>query len=236
MAGVGPRRVPRAPARRTADPPRRRAPGRSGPVFERVRDHLAERGRMTLSRTYAALADAFDLGQRIFQAPFSWKALGIDVQGRSRVLRVNYCTSHQIRTYADRLLEPEISDVDDNREDRTDAVSVFNGPPPCVRLCADENEEIDAVAAWLRRRVEEGVTPDTVGVFVRCDAELPRATRAIEEAGLEPGRLEENVAVPAGKVPVGTMHLAKGLEFSAVAVMACDDHMIPLQERIEANR
>jgi superfamily I DNA/RNA helicase len=30
----------------------------------------------------------------------------------------------------------------------------------------------------------------------------------------------------------GTMHLAKGLEFKVVAVMACDD-VLPLQERIE---
>lgn len=30
------------------------------------------------------------------------------------------------------------------------------------------------------------------------------------------------------------MHLAKGLEFRAVAVMACDDEVSPLQSRIEA--
>jgi superfamily I DNA/RNA helicase len=30
------------------------------------------------------------------------------------------------------------------------------------------------------------------------------------------------------------MHLAKGLEFRAVAVMACDDEVIPLQDRIES--
>jgi superfamily I DNA/RNA helicase len=29
------------------------------------------------------------------------------------------------------------------------------------------------------------------------------------------------------------MHLAKGLEFRAVAVMACDDEVLPLQTRIE---
>ena len=29
------------------------------------------------------------------------------------------------------------------------------------------------------------------------------------------------------------MHLAKGLEFRAVAVMACDDEVVPLQARIE---
>ena len=30
------------------------------------------------------------------------------------------------------------------------------------------------------------------------------------------------------------MHLAKGLEFRAVVVMACDDEIIPSQTRIEA--
>ena len=34
-------------------------------------------------------------------------------------------------------------------------------------------------------------------------------------------------------VSVSTMHLAKGLEFRAVAVLACDDEVIPLQARIE---
>ena len=37
-----------------------------------------------------------------------------------------------------------------------------------------------------------------------------------------------------GKMSISTMHLAKGLEFRAVAVMACDDEIIPLQERMES--
>ena len=67
---------------------------------------------------------AGDLGQRIFQQPFSWKALGVDVRGRSRTLRVNYRTSHQIRTQADRLLGPVVTDVDGNAEERADTVFV----------------------------------------------------------------------------------------------------------------
>ncbi len=35
-----------------------------------------------------ALFFAGDLGQRIFQTPFSWKSLGIDIRGRSSTLRV----------------------------------------------------------------------------------------------------------------------------------------------------
>jgi ATP-dependent exoDNAse (exonuclease V) beta subunit len=71
-----------------------------------------------------------DLGQRIFQLPFSWKSLGVDVRGRSHTLRVNYRTSHQIRGRTDRLLPWELSDMDGNVEHRGSTVSVFSGPEP----------------------------------------------------------------------------------------------------------
>jgi mRNA-degrading endonuclease RelE of RelBE toxin-antitoxin system len=73
-----------------------------------------------------ALFFAGDLGQRIFQQPFSWKSLGVDIRGRSRTLRVNYRTSHQIRAQADRLLGPALADVDGVSEDRGDTVSVVS--------------------------------------------------------------------------------------------------------------
>jgi mRNA-degrading endonuclease RelE of RelBE toxin-antitoxin system len=181
-----------------------------------------------------ALFFAGDLGQRIFQAPFSWKSLGVDVRGRSRTLRVNYRTSHQIRAQADRLLGPEVMDVDGIREDRSDTISVFNGPPPEIRLLSDEGAEIDAVGTWLGQRVEEGTAAHAVGVFVRSPAELGRAREAAERAGLPFKALDEHAETTNGHISISTMHLAKGLEFSAVAVMACDDEVIPLQERIEA--
>ena len=71
-----------------------------------------------------------DLGQRIFQQPFSWLALGVDIRGRSKTLKVNYRTSHQIRKQADKLLGPNVSDVDGNLEERSHTVSVFNGTLP----------------------------------------------------------------------------------------------------------
>ena len=48
---------------------------------------------------------AGDLGQRIFQQPFSWRALGVDIRGRSSALRLNYHASHQIRARADTLID-----------------------------------------------------------------------------------------------------------------------------------
>lgn len=181
-----------------------------------------------------ALFFAGDLGQRIFQQPFSWKSLGVDIRGRSTTLRVNYRTSHQIRMQADRLLGPEVADVDGNREDRSDTVSVFNGPPPLIQVLDSEEEEIATVADWLRQRHQSGVLPHELGLFVRSKTQLDRAKAAAEKAALPFKVLDETTTPAPGRFAISTMHLATGLEFRAVAVMACDDEVIPLQQRIEA--
>jgi mRNA-degrading endonuclease RelE of RelBE toxin-antitoxin system len=180
-----------------------------------------------------ALFFAGDLGQRIFQQPFSWLALGVDIRGRSRNLRVNYRTSHQIRTQADRLLGPEVSDADGNTEQRADTISVFNGPQPDIRTLSSQRDEATAVAEWISARAKEGIAPHEFGVFIRSEAQLDRAHGAIQQAGLPFKILDENVETTIGHASISTMHLAKGLEFRAVVVMACDDEVIPLQERIE---
>jgi superfamily I DNA/RNA helicase/mRNA-degrading endonuclease RelE of RelBE toxin-antitoxin system len=175
-----------------------------------------------------------DLGQRIFQQPFSWNALGVDVRGRSKTLRVNYRTSHQIREHADRLLGPEISDADGNREERRHTVSVFNGPAPQIRVFDSEAGESSAIGGWLRAMAVDGIPLQEIGLFVRSSDQVPRAVAALPAAGLSGRVLDEHIDVRPGAVNVATMHLAKGLEFKAVAVMACDDEIVPLQSRIDA--
>ncbi len=180
-----------------------------------------------------ALFFAGDIGQRIFQQPFSWKALGVDLRGRARTLRVNYLTSHQIRLQADRLLSTQLSDVDGNTDERGDTISVFNGPPPEIQVVATNNEEIKIVSTWISAHINAGIAPHEFGVFVRSAAELPRARAAVEAAGILFKLLDEQVETTNGHISISTMHLAKGLEFRAVVVMACDDEIIPLQARIE---
>ena len=177
---------------------------------------------------------AGDLGQRIFQQPFSWKAQGVEIQGRSRTLHINYRTSHQIRMQADRLLGAEVSDVDGNIEDRRGTVSVFNGTAPVIEVLSDQKAEIEKVGFWLTARTAEGLIPHEIAVFVRSSAELARARAAAEISGMPCKVLDEKVEVSHGYASISTMHLAKGLEFRAVAVMACDDETIPLQLRIES--
>ncbi len=181
-----------------------------------------------------ALFFAGDLGQRIFVPPFSWGALGVDVRGRSSTLRVNYRTSHQIRQSADRLLPTSVRDADGLDDNRSGSISTFNGPTPVVSRLADASEEAGRVAAIIAELRATGLPPEDIAVFVRSDAELPRARQAVSLAKVEPFELSERIVERAGRLSIGTMHLAKGLEFRAVIVMACDAEVLPQASRIES--
>lgn len=181
-----------------------------------------------------ALFFAGDLGQRIFQTPFSWKSLGVDIRGRSQSLRINYRTSHQIRQHADRLLPSDLADVDGVSESRRSTISIFNGPDPTLIAAASPEREAAEVGSWLTTCTGDGMAPHEIGVFVRSPAQLARAREAVRSAGLAAVELDGREDHRPGHVAISTMHLAKGLEFRAVAVMACDDEVIPLQERMES--
>jgi hypothetical protein len=171
-----------------------------------------------------ALFLAGDIGQRIFHLPFSWARLGLDIRGRSHCLKVNYRTSHQIRVAADRLLPSSITDVDGVEEGRRGTVSVFDGPVPELLIADDEITERAGVAAFLGRCIQADFTPNEIAVLVRGNGQLGRARAAIAAAGHDPR--EE------GSVKIATMHEAKGLEFRAVVVMACDDDVLPDPARL----
>jgi nucleoid DNA-binding protein len=81
--------------------------------------------------------------------------------------------------------------------------------------------------------IDQGVDASEIGIFVRSENEIQRARAVVTVSGQAALELSERVEEPGGRVSIGIMHLAKGLEFKAVAVMACDDDALPLQERVE---
>lgn len=179
-------------------------------------------------RFFAALAPgkadglflAGDVGQRIFQHPYSWASLGVDVRGRSHTLKVCYRTSLQIRRAADRLLPAVLRDTDGLEDERRGIISVFDGPAPEVKSFEAEAAEAGCVRETIEGWLGEGIAAPEIGLFVRTSQLVPRARSAI--TGLVGA--EEMVTAP--------MSLAKGLEFRAVVVMACDEGILPLDERV----
>ena len=77
-------------------------------------------------------------------------------------------------------------------------------------------------------------SPHEIAVFVRSEEEFPRAAKALEISGIPFIILDSNMEVSLHKATLAVMHLAKGLEFKTVAVMACDTNVIPSHTRIES--
>ena len=92
---------------------------------------------------------------------------------------------------------------------------------------------METVAAWLSKLADEDLAPEEISLFVRSSDQIDRATAAAEKTGLPYTVLDSDMQTTAGHISISTMHLAKGLEFRAVAAIACDDEVVPLQERIE---
>jgi hypothetical protein len=181
-----------------------------------------------------SLVFAGDVGQRIFRWPFSWLAAGIDVRGRAQRLKINYRTSAQIRRFSDRLLPSSITEVDDEAEERG-ALSLLRGPEPEIRGSDDLSGEIAILVKWLNTVRSRGVSPGEIAIFARTRRALQdRAEPALKQAGLVGGWLSPDHDFDSGKICLGTLHSAKGLEFRAVAVVACDDNHLPLKAAIDA--
>jgi UvrD/REP helicase N-terminal domain len=118
-----------------------------------------------------------DVGQRIFQHPFSWVSLGVNVRGRSHTLKVCYRTSQQIRRAADRLLPTVLRDIDGLEDERRGIISVFDGPTPEVKLLATISAEADTVRQAVEIWLGEGIAGQEIGLFVRTPQLVARASR-----------------------------------------------------------
>ena len=167
---------------------------------------------------------AGDLGQRIIRFSFPWTKHGIDLRGRSRVLKVNYRTTHEIRSMADRLTSEVVTDADDISSNRKGTVSLLSGPRPEIRQFASEAEEVDGVAQWLDHLYRDLEMPaEAVAIFIRSDREMGRAIDALRKSLYGMERVQPTIV---------QMFKAKGLEYRAAVVMACDNGVIPSPDRL----
>jgi len=165
---------------------------------------------------------AGDIGQRIFRAPFPWSAAKVEVRGRSRSLKVNYRTSHQIRVGSQSLLPETLVEADGSEESRVGVTSVFEGPKPELLAFSSCDEELLKLAEWIKALLSAGVGENEIAMLARTKEVLAEYATAFENTN--PG------------INFLSMHDSKGTEFQAVAVVALDHHILPDEGRLLAAR
>lgn len=171
-----------------------------------------------------------DAHQRIYGRKASMSACGIHVRGRAKRLRLNYRTTHEIRAWAVSVLEGlSVDDLDEGMDTLKGYVSVAHGPTPEIAECRSEGEELEALSAWVRRQSEEGVSTADIGVLAATNQQVDRIEKYLELSGETVLVLTANKADDRKQpgIRIATMHRAKGLEFSSVAVLFLSEGVYP---------
>lgn len=177
-----------------------------------------------------------DSHQRIYDRRSSLSKVGIEVRGRSRRLRINYRTTHEILRWSLAVLgEGDFDDLDTgtDTQDRAGYHSFLHGSPPTVVGFDTAGDMASGLAEQIAQWIEDGVEPSEIGVAARAQGAFSVVERALGEADMRCFRLGRDLKFGEG-VALGTMHRMKGLEYRCMAVVAVGADQIPSPQALAA--
>jgi superfamily I DNA/RNA helicase len=207
-------------------------------VVDEVQD-ISEIGLKLLHSLVGDVPDGLflvgDGTQRIFTKGYSSRGLGIDIAGRSVILRKNYRNTRQILEAAFPLIADEwrgeVHGAGGDPETAAPVPSVREGPRPAIVRCATFADEV----RFLRNEVKyllktERYTPREICVMARSDGYRQIAMKALEEGGVPVIHYRAEVSDPLGdteKVRVSSLHSGKGHEYAAVLICGLVEGVLP---------
>lgn len=171
-----------------------------------------------------------DSHQRIYDRRSSLSKVGIAVRGRSKKLKINYRTTHEILGWSMALLgEGDFDDLDGGAESQDYAGyhSYRHGPMPELSGHRAAKVQMDALAERVKQWVADGVHEDSIGVAARARTSFEPVRRALESVGVQVCELPTDLPKAEG-IRLGTMHRMKGLEFERLAIVDVDDRTVPM--------
>lgn len=208
-------------------------------VVDEAQDLHEAQWRLLRAAVAPGVNDLFIVGdshQRIYDRRSSLSKVGIEVRGRSRRLRINYRTTHEILRWSLAVLgEGDFDDLDigTDTQDRAAYHSFLHGPPPTVAGFDTAGDMAAGLAEQIVRWIDDGVEPSEIGVAARSQGAFSVVERALAAAGVRSFRLGRDLKFGDG-VALGTMHRMKGLEYRCMAVIAVGADQVPSPQALAA--
>ena len=209
-----------------------------------------------------SLLICYDYAQNIYQRKSSWKKLGINVAGKRSInlsasndnLSKNYRNTREITKFAKLIYNDKIPTKDEN-DTIYDITKIqgnaSKGPQPIVEFCYDRQQEYEMVTEWIKNLIEsESLQYSDILIIYPAkrlndfDLEyefipylhsqnIPYNWITKDRFSKSSFHLDENT------VKISTIQSAKGMDFEAVAVVACDnikDEQVETQLYISVTR
>jgi superfamily I DNA/RNA helicase len=200
-------------------------------VVDEAQDFHAEEWRLIRAIAPPGPNDLFIVGdahQRIYGPKVTLRGCGVNVQGRSSKLRINYRTTEQIRAWAMAVLHGiDTDDLDGERDEEQGYKSLLSGPKPEVRHFGTKAEE----CAFLGQRIKDLVAdrpPEEVCLVARTNKMLRDDYQPVlKDLGVRHTLLDKNRESQG--VRLATMHRVKGLEFPIMILAGVSASVLPLK-------
>lgn len=176
-----------------------------------------------------------DAHQRIYRNHPTLSKCGINIRGRSSILKINYRTTEEIRKHAFALLNGvSFDDMDGDIDLGDKCQSLTHGKEPILKSFANANEEFEYILSEIKRLEDSGVALTDICVVARTKKLVDDYVALFTKAGVQSYKIKRNKTDDRkfNGVRVATMHRVKGLEFEYVFIAAVNNRIIPLATAI----
>ena len=167
--------------------------------------------------------DAQSIYQRRRAQQFSFKSLGIQAQGRTTILKINYRNTRQILQTAS-MVAADLLKPEDSADDGVPLVQPVScgrdGHEPVVIRLPSLRDEAIKIAELLSAAHQEGYAWGDMAIICRHYAEMERCATVLRYRQL-PHEVRKGSGTfhpLADTIKLLTMHVSKGLEFPVVAL------------------
>ena len=167
--------------------------------------------------------DAQSIYQRRRAQQFSFKSLGIQAQGRTTILKINYRNTRQILQTAS-MVAADLLKSEDCTDDGVPLVQPVScgreGHQPVIIRLPSLRDEAVKIAELLSAAHQEGYAWGDMAIICRHYSEMERCAEVLRHRQL-PHEVRKGSGTfnpLADTIKLLTMHVSKGLEFPVVAV------------------
>ncbi|MDD2923630.1 NERD domain-containing protein/DEAD/DEAH box helicase [Rhodoferax sp.] len=185
--------------------------------------------------------DAQSIYERARSKQFSFKSVGIQAQGRTTILKINYRNTRQILHTAS-LVAADLLTADDCDDDGVLLLKPVScgrdGPEPIIIQLPTLREEAEAIADHLAQAHKEGFAWGDMAVLCADTKTRDLCARTLAQHKLP---VENRLGIgdydpTSNKIKVMTMKVSKGLEFPVVALPGVGHMPAAGEEEKEAAR